>query len=91
VPIKFVEFTNARTNKPVGVNPEHVRTAQPGSLQNNMIALAMGGEGQDVAVEGDLKSVLEILRGERDGPSLKTLLLVLPKRLLLSKVALRPS
>jgi hypothetical protein len=68
VSIKFVEFTNARTNEPVGVNPEHVRTAQPGSLQNNMIALAMGGEGQDVAVEGDFKSVLEILRGERDGP-----------------------
>jgi hypothetical protein len=65
---RFVEFTNARTNKPVWVNPEHVRTAQAGSLQNNMIALAMGGEGQDVAVEGDLKSVLEELTGERDGP-----------------------
>ena len=60
---KFVEFTNARTNQPVWVNPDHVRHAQAGSLQNNMIALAMGGEGQDVAVEGDPKSVLEILRG----------------------------
>jgi hypothetical protein len=28
----------------------------------------MGGEGQDVDVKADLKAVLEILRGERDGP-----------------------
>jgi hypothetical protein len=60
---KFVEFTNPRTNKPVLVNPAHVRTAQP-IAGKNWIELDMGGK--DVAVEGDLKSVLEALTGESE-------------------------
>ena len=59
---RFVEFTNTHTHKPMWVNPDHVRNVQavPG---HNWARLAMGGEGKDVAVEGDLKSVLETLTG----------------------------
>jgi hypothetical protein len=68
VSTKFVEFTNALTNKPVWVNPDHVRNAQAVPNHPEWTRLAMGGEGQDAAVHGALKSVLEVLRGERDGP-----------------------
>jgi hypothetical protein len=60
---RFVEFTNARTNKPVWVNPDHVRNAQTVLGHKDWTQLAMGGEGQDVGVQGGLKSVLEILKG----------------------------
>jgi hypothetical protein len=65
---KFVEFTNVATAKPVWVNPDCVRSVQPVPGQHGLVRLAMGGEGQDVDVKGDLKPILEILRGERDGP-----------------------
>jgi hypothetical protein len=62
---RFVEFTNARANKPVWVNPDHVRNAQAVPGHDDWTELAMGGGGQDVAVEGDPKSVSEELMGER--------------------------
>jgi hypothetical protein len=68
VSVTFVQFTNPHTQKPVWVNPDHVRNVQPLSGYDGYVALAIGGEGQDVTVKGDLKSVLEILRGEIDGP-----------------------
>jgi hypothetical protein len=63
---RFVELTNARANKPVWVNPDHVRYAQAVPGHDDWTELAMGGGGQDVAVEGDPKSVLEELTGERE-------------------------
>lgn len=63
---KFVEFTNPRTNQPVWVNPHHVRNAQPVPGHPDWTELAMGGKGQDVAVQGNPKSVLEELTGERE-------------------------
>jgi hypothetical protein len=67
VPVTFVQFTNLHTNAPAWVNPDYVRTVQPAPGQNRT-RLEMGEEGKDVIVDGDLKAVLEILRGERDGP-----------------------
>jgi hypothetical protein len=61
---RFVEFTNARANKSVWVNPDQVRNAQAVPGHEDWTELAMGG-GQDVAVEGDPKSVSEELMGER--------------------------
>jgi hypothetical protein len=58
---KFVEFTNARTNQPVWVNPDHVRNAQAVAGKPDWTELAMGGKGQDVAVQRNPKSVLEEL------------------------------
>jgi hypothetical protein len=63
---RFVEFTNARTTKPVWVNPDHVRNVQAVPSHDDWTELAMGGGGQDVAVEGDPKSVLEDLTGEAE-------------------------
>jgi hypothetical protein len=64
----FVQFTNSHTNAPAWVNPDHVRSVQPMPGRDGSVRLAMGGEKQDLTVKGDLKSVLEILRGEIDGP-----------------------
>jgi hypothetical protein len=63
---KFVEFTNARTNQPVWVNPDHVRNAQGVPGKPDWTEPAMGGKGQDVAVQGNPKSVLEELTGDRE-------------------------
>ena len=63
---RFVEFTNARTPKPVWVNPDHVRNVQAVPGHDDWTELAMGGGGQDVAVEGEPKSVLEDLTGEAE-------------------------
>jgi hypothetical protein len=68
VPVTFVQFTKFHTNAPAWVNPDCVRSVQPVPGQRGLVRLAMGGEGQDVDVKADLKAVLEILRGERDGP-----------------------
>lgn len=63
----FVQFTNPRTQKPVWVNPKYIRNVRPVIGREEWTELAMGGEGQDVTVEGYLKPVLEILRGDGDG------------------------
>jgi hypothetical protein len=60
----FVQFTNPSTSKPVSVNPNHVRNAQEVPGHPEWTRLAMGGEGQDVTVKGDLESVLETLTGK---------------------------
>jgi hypothetical protein len=60
---RFLEFTSALTNQSVWVNPDHVRNAQAVPNHPDWTRLAMGGEGQDVAVKGDPNSVLEILKG----------------------------
>jgi hypothetical protein len=56
---KFVEFTNASTKESVLVNADHVRLAHkvPG---HHRVKLVMDSE-HAVDVEGDLKSVWEIL------------------------------
>ena len=63
---RFVEFTNARTTKPVWVNPDHPRNVQAVPNHPEWTKLAMGGEGQDVVVDGAPKSVLEDLAGEAE-------------------------
>jgi hypothetical protein len=65
---KFVLFTNPQGNKPVLVNPAHVRTAsESGSAQVTLVMDHMHGGYQDVV--GDLKSVCAMLTGESDAPS----------------------
>jgi hypothetical protein len=59
---KFVCFINPHTNKPVLVNPAHVRTAS--EVDPQKVALVMDG-GLRQEVEGDLKSVWETLTGEK--------------------------
>ena len=76
---KFVEFTNARTNQPVWVNPDHVRNAQAVPGHDDWTELAMGGKGQDVAVQGHPKSVLEELTEQRS-PVSESLTPPRPKR-----------
>jgi hypothetical protein len=66
VSIKFVEFTNAHTHTPVWVNPDHLRNVQAVPNHPEWTKLAMGGEGQDVVVDGAPKSVLEDLAGEAE-------------------------
>ena len=63
---RFVEFTNARTTKPVWVNPDHLRNVQAVPNHPEWTKLAMGGEGQDVVVDGAPKFVLEDLAGEAE-------------------------
>jgi hypothetical protein len=63
VSTKFVEFTEAGTLTPVWVNPDYVRNLKPLPGHDGWVMLAMGGEGQDVTVKGDLKAVLETLKG----------------------------
>ena len=48
------------------VNPDHVRNVQAVPGHDDWTELAMGGGGQDVAVEGEPKSVLEDLTGEAE-------------------------
>ena len=79
MPDKFVEFTNARTNQSVWVNPDHVRNAQAVPGKPDWTELAMGGKGQDVAVQGDPKSVLKELTEQRS-PVSKSLTPPPPKR-----------
>jgi hypothetical protein len=59
---KFVCFINPHTNKPILVNPTHVRTAS--EVDPQKVALVMDG-GLRQEVEGDLKSVWETLTGEK--------------------------
>jgi hypothetical protein len=68
VSVTFVQFTNSLTGAPAWVNPDYVRHVHPAPGHNRTRLEMGGGEGKEVIVEGDLKSVLEILRGERDGP-----------------------
>ena len=49
-----------------GSAADHVRNVQAVAGHDDWTELAMGGGGQDVAVEGDPKSVLEDLTGEAE-------------------------
>jgi hypothetical protein len=59
---KFVMFKGSRTNKPVLINIDHVRTAfESGSGQVKLV-MGSGAGGEDYQeVDGDLKSVWEKL------------------------------
>ena len=58
---KFVLFTNPQGNKPVLVNPAHVRTASESGSAQVTLVMDYGEGGGYQNVDGDLKSVWETL------------------------------
>jgi hypothetical protein len=63
---RFVMFTNAHDRKPVLVNPDHVRTAyESGQKKVTLVIDRWQGSSFTQDVEGDLKSVWEMLTGEK--------------------------